>query len=162
MRLRSGTAADHEFLERMLFEAFFWDPAVERPTLRSFREDAEFSKLLAGWGRAGDRAVIAEDTGAPIGAAWFRLWTPDHHSYGFVDASTPELGLAVREDCRRRGIGRTLLDALVTIARDDGFSALSLSVNPSNPARRLYESLGFHKVGESGTSWTLRLSLRQP
>jgi ribosomal protein S18 acetylase RimI-like enzyme len=49
--------------------------------------------------------------------------------------------------------------ALIAAARHDGFAALSLSVSPQNPARTLYESLGFVKVGESGTSWTLRLSL---
>jgi hypothetical protein len=34
-----------------------------------------------------------------------------------------------------------------------------VSVSPSNYARPFYESEGFHKVGESGTSWTLLLQL---
>jgi len=50
-----------------------------------------------------------------------------------------------------------LLDALVETARADGFPALSLSVSPLNFARQLYESVGFRKVGEYGTSWTLLL-----
>ena len=41
-----------------------------------------------------------------------------------------------------------------------GYPALSLSVAPANAARRLYESEGFRKVGEAGTSWTLLLELR--
>jgi ribosomal protein S18 acetylase RimI-like enzyme len=155
MRIRPGGADDLGFLERMLFEAFFWDPAAERPPLAAFRETAEFAKLLAGWGRRGDRAVVAERHGAPLGAAWFRLWTPELHSYGFVDARTPELGIAVAPAHRARGFGRALLDGLVEVARADGHPALSLSVAPANPARRLYESLGFRRVGESGTSWTL-------
>src|SRR5262245_31808157 len=141
----------------MLFEAFFWDPRAERPAFDAFRRDPEFVKLLAGWGRAGDCALIAEETGEPIGAAWYRLWTPELHSYGFVDAATPELAIGVAPAHRSRRAGRALLAALVAEARRAGHPALSLSVSPENFARRLYESAGFAKVGEAGTSWTLVL-----
>ena len=148
-----------DFLKEMLFEAFFWDPSTKRPRFTSFREDLEFSKLLADWDRRGDRAVIAEAGGRRIGAAWFRLWTPEVHSYGFVNAATPEIAMAVRQDHRSKGFGRRLLDALIQTAREDGFPALSLSVSPLNCALQLYESVGFRKIGESGTSWTLLISL---
>jgi ribosomal protein S18 acetylase RimI-like enzyme len=159
VRIRAATTEDIGFLETMLFEAFFWDTTARRPAFSEFRQDPEFTRLLSGWGRHGDRGVIAEDDATPLGAAWFRLWTTDHHSYGFVDASTPELGIAVSRQHRRKGIGRALLRDLIAMARRDRFPALSLSVSPFNPARRLYESVGFHKIGESGTSWTLRLPL---
>jgi Bacterial PH domain len=84
----------------MLFEALFWSPLSTRPPLAEFRQHQEFSKLLADWGRPGDRGVIAEAQQLRIGAAWFRLWTPELHSYGFVD--TPA---AIR--CRRRGLAMT-------------------------------------------------------
>ena len=153
--LRPLEPTDRPFLEEMLFEAFFWNHAWPRPTLADFREEPEFMKLLAGWGRPGDRGVLAEERRLPIGAAWFRRWTPELHSYGFVDADTPELGIAVAPAHRARGVGRGLLRALVEVARRDGHRALSLSVAPANHARALYESEGFRKVGESGTSWTL-------
>lgn len=159
-RIRLGVETDLSFLEEMHFEALFWDPGAARPTLAAVREDAEFAKLLAGWWRAGDRFLIAQENGAKAGAAWFRLWTRDVHSYGFVDSQTPELGLAVKRTHRSRGIGRSLLRALIRLAREDGFPALSLSVSPSNHARHLYESEGFRKIGESGTSWTLVLKLQ--
>jgi len=151
-----------DFLEEMHFEAAFWDSSTKRPSFDSFCSDPQHSKLLAGWNRRGDRAVIAELNGVPVGAAWFRLWTPELHSYGFVDAATPELGIAVKADCRSKGLGRKLLNALIQTARADGFPALSLSVSPLNFARQLYESVGFRKVGESGTSWTLVLTLSPP
>lgn len=159
MEIRRGTPGDLPFLEAMLFEAFFWDPALRRPDLAAFREGEEFRKLLAGWGRPGDLAVVAEDGATKLGAAWYRLWTDAHHSYGFVDARTPELALGVAAPARRRGVGRALLRALVTAARAEGHPALSLSVAPQNAARRLYESEGFRRVGASGTSWTLRREL---
>ena len=159
MHLRPGKTTDLGFLEEMLFEAFSWNPGAERPSFAVFRDHPEFTKLLAGWGRLGDRAVIAENEKQPVGAAWFRLWTPQLHSYGFVDEKTPEIVIAVASAYRGRAIGRSLLEALIATARADGFPALSLSVSPLNTARQLYESLGFRKVGESGTSWTLRLLL---
>jgi ribosomal protein S18 acetylase RimI-like enzyme len=160
LQIRPATAEDIGVLETMLFEAFFWDTTARRPAFSEFRQDPEFTKLLSGWDRHGDRGVIAEDGATPLGAAWFRLWTTERHSYGFVDASTPELGIAVSLQHRRRGIGRTLLRDLIAMARADRFPALSLSVSPLNPVRVLYESVGFCKVGESGTSWTFRLPLQ--
>ena len=159
IQLRPSNADDLDFLKEMLFEAYFWDSSIQRPLFAAFCDNAEFTKLLTDWGRKGDRAVIADDDGSKSGAAWFRLWTAELHSYGFVDATTPEIAIAVRADYRSKGVGRRLLDALIQTARDDGFPALSLSVNPQNRARQLYESAGFRKVGESGTSWTLLLAL---
>ncbi len=155
---RPSTPADLPVIEAMLFEAFFWSPACEQPPFEEFREHPEFQKLVANWGRHGDRAVIAEWQGQPVGAAWYRFWTESCHSYGFVDAATPEVGIGVHRDYRGRGIGRALLRHLLAEARRSGVSALSLSVDPQNVARQLYESEGFVKVGESGTSWTFRSS----
>jgi ribosomal-protein-alanine N-acetyltransferase len=52
-------------------------------------------------------------------------------------------GLAVHPDCRGRGIGRALLAHGIAQAEERGALTLSLFVSPDNPARRLYESLGF-------------------
>ena len=158
MLIRASVESDLGFLEEMLLEAFFWDPSAPRPPLASVRAQSEFSMLLAGWGRPGDRALVADENGARVGAAWFRLWTPEIHSYGFVESDIPELGLAVDPKHRSKGIGRGLLHALIDVARADGFPGLSLSVSPFNRARGLYESEGFRKTGESGTSWTMLLS----
>lgn len=156
MQIRSGTRDDLGFLEAMLFEAFHWNVTAPRPSLAAFRGgEPEFDKLLADWGRAGDRALVAQDGGDRRGAAWFRLWTPAIHSYGFVAPEIPEVALGVERAHRSRGIGRALLHALIERARADGFAALSLSVSPANRALELYLSEGFERVGESGTSWTL-------
>lgn len=157
--LRPAAAGDLPFLQEMLFEAFFWRPEQPRPALAEFSSHAEFVKLLRGWGRPGDRALLAVADGQPAGAGWFRLWSEAEHSYGFIDAATPELSLGVAAAQRRRGIGRTLLRGLIEQARADGFTALSLSVEPENHSRALYESEGFEKVGENGGAWTMRLAL---
>ena len=151
--LRSGTQRDLPFLSRMLLEAFFWDPSLARPSLGEFLRNPRF-QLLEEWGRTGDSSVIAECDGRPVGAAWCRLWNDENHSYGYVDSETPELGMAVEREYRSKGIGRSLLRALVHDTQARGIQRISLSVDSSNFAGRLYESEGFSKVGQSGTSWT--------
>jgi ribosomal protein S18 acetylase RimI-like enzyme len=133
--IRDATPLDLPFLEEMLYEAFFWDGEPERPALVEMRQRPEFSSLLAAWGRVGDVAVVAQRAGAGAGAAWFRLWTPTTHSYGFVDHHTPELGLAVARAERGQGIGRQLLRSLIERAGEHAYPRLSLSVAPGNPAR---------------------------
>jgi ribosomal protein S18 acetylase RimI-like enzyme len=156
LSLRPTTIADLPFLKRMLYEAFFWDPVVTRPDYDVFSQvNKEFKKLQADWGRTGDCAVIAEVDGQSAGAAWYRFWTEAVHSYGYVDPQIPEIGLGVQSHYRRQGIGRALLRNLLDTAMQQGIARLSLSVDPRNPARRLYESEGFVKYGEVGTSWTM-------
>jgi ribosomal protein S18 acetylase RimI-like enzyme len=158
--LRNAGPSDLAFLEEMLFEAFAWNPDAPRPDPEATRALPELAKLLRGFGRRrGDAGVVAEREGEPLGAAWYRLWTGAEHSWGFVDERTPELAIAVRPGARGIGLGRALLRALLERARADGHPALSLSVDPANRARRLYEREGFRRVGASGTSWTLALEL---
>lgn len=144
----------------MLFEAFFWNPDINRPDFSEFMRLPEPDKLLSGWGRTGDKLIIAENEKDYIGAAWYRLWTEQNHFYGFVDSKTPELGIGIRKGYRSQGIGRMLLRQLIKTAEKEGYRALSLSVDPENFARYLYESAGFLKVEKSGTSWTYKLDMQ--
>ena len=94
MNIRPAKAEDLGFLEAMLWEAFFW--TCQAAPFSAFRLHPEFTKLLSGWGRRGDWGAIAEDGGRPIGAGWFRLWTPELHSYGFVDATSSSVSPFLR------------------------------------------------------------------
>jgi GNAT superfamily N-acetyltransferase len=52
--------------------------------------------------------------------------------------------LFVREEARRSGLGRALVEAAVERARDRGCKRIELDVNEDNtPARGLYEACGF-------------------
>jgi ribosomal protein S18 acetylase RimI-like enzyme len=159
LKIRNANPEDLPFLGKMLFEAFFWDPETARPEFQTFVTHPEFRKLLSDWGRPGDNAVIAEVGEIPVGAAWYRFWTLDNHSYGFVDSDTPEIGIGVDPRHRSKGVGRLLLRALIGEARKEGIRSISLSVDPSNYAHQLYTDEGFVKVGESGTSCTMVLRL---
>jgi RimJ/RimL family protein N-acetyltransferase len=58
------------------------------------------------------------------------------------------LGMGVRSEWRRQGIGRRLLDACLPLARDAGIEKVELEVFSDNVAAiRLYESFGFKGEG---------------
>ena len=159
--VRLATADDLSFLKAMLYEAAFWRADQPRPKIEDALRDPRLARYLDGWPRAGDTAVIALDGGNhSVGAAWYRRFDAEAPGYGFVDAATPELSIGVRAEYRGRGAGSALLDALLAAARAGGYAALSLSVEPDNPARRLYERFGFTQVGVNGGAWTMRVRLR--
>ncbi len=57
------------------------------------------------------------------------------------------LNIAVRRDCRRRGVGRALMQDLLTDARRRKMACIFLEVRQSNePAIALYRSHGFRSV----------------
>jgi ribosomal protein S18 acetylase RimI-like enzyme len=119
----------------------------------------ELGRYLEGWPRPGDFGVIAETDGLPVGAAWYRTFTAESHGYGFIDPAIPEISLAVRRSHRRRGVGTELLLALLQHARTAGVGALSLSVEPDNPALLLYRRLGFEPVETVGGALTMRAEI---
>jgi GNAT superfamily N-acetyltransferase len=161
IELRPGTRQDSAFLRAMLYEAAYWRPGGERPPLDEGLAYPDLAKIIEAWGeRVGDTAVIAfQEDGEHVGAAWYRFWRRDDHSYGFVDERIPEIGIGVLEAYRGRGFGSALLAALVGQARQDRIPALSLSVERDNEARRLYERIGFRPLGAGGNSLTMVLGL---
>jgi ribosomal protein S18 acetylase RimI-like enzyme len=97
---------------------------------------------VGGWGRAGDLGVVAADDGRPIGAAWVRLLAGAEKNYPAIDNDVPELAIAVLPEQIGQGIGGKLLARLLEDAKPI-YPAIVLSVREANPARRLYERLGF-------------------
>lgn len=61
---------------------------------------------------------------------------------------TDMMNIAVHPDYRRRGMGESLVNALVEELKDRGSRCLTLEVRSSNaPARSLYEKMGFVQIG---------------
>ncbi len=142
----------------MLVAAAFWRLDGPLGDVQSVLARPELAHYVSGWPRPGDLGVVAED-GQPVGAAWLRLLPEHDRGYGFVDAETPQLSISVVPTHRGRGIGSRLLEALIVSARAQRHEALSLSVEPDNPARRLYERCGFQLVGAVDSSLTMMLVL---
>jgi GNAT superfamily N-acetyltransferase len=161
IEVRPAVAQDKPFLDDMLVEAANWRGEPRRRA--DILSDPANARYTDGWPRETDTGVIAtDDHGKPVGAAWLRFFTEADPAYGFVDAETPEVSLAVVATRRGQGIGRTLLRALATTAQSAGMNQLSLSVERANPAAALYRSEGY-KVTTSGKhSDTMLLKLQPP
>lgn len=160
MNIRPANEQDVHFLKKMLYEAARWNPDWPREPIEEVLADPILVRYHAGWGRPGDGGVVAEFEGEPVGAAWYRLFTPEAPGYGFVDEKIPELSIAVVPLHRRKGIGEALLRSCLVEAREEGFQALSLSVASHNRSRMMYQRAGFEKVAESTSdSWTMVANL---
>ena len=160
-RLRPGTPDDEGFLREMLREAVSWRGEDPGPAVEELLSDPMLARYVEGWGRPGDAAVIAFDPEnvERVGAAWHRLMSPERPGYGFVDAATPEISIAVVRGRRGAGVGKALLRAIMDTARSSGFAALSLSVEEGNPAITLYERAGFRKLSHTEGACVMRANL---
>jgi ribosomal protein S18 acetylase RimI-like enzyme len=100
---------------------------------------------LAGWQRSEDFGFIAERDAEAVGAAWARQFSRDEQPAFYVDGQTPEVTIGVSGAARGEGVGARLLSALIAEAARRGVG-LCLNVRHDNPARRLYERVGFRLV----------------
>ena len=85
----------------------------------------------------------------------------DLAGYGVMSVSVAEshiLNICIRPDQQGLGLGRTLLDHLLAIARKHRAESAYLEVRPSNhAARHLYRDLGFEEVGMRRNYYPARL-----
>jgi GNAT superfamily N-acetyltransferase len=140
--IRNGSPADVPFLRAMLPHAYGW-------RVNALEAEIPLTRYIENWGRPGDVAVIAHETGNRVGAAWFRLFAGSEPGYGFVDEQTPELSISVVPSRRKHGVGQELLDGLLEKARAEGHTQVSLSVEKDSPAVGFYERNGFTAIRES-------------
>lgn len=89
-------------------------------------------------------AVVAVDeTGAVVGFGALSVYR-DRAAY----STTVENSVYVRRDMARRGIGKSLLSALLDVAEASGFHSVIARIEASGTASRaLHESCGFTVVG---------------
>lgn len=145
-RIREMLPDEYGLLDEFLYQAIHTEPDEPRPP-RSVTAGPALRAYVEGFGRTGDVAVCAEEGGEVVGAAWARLM----RGYGFAGDGVPELAVSVLPGHRGRGVGTALLSSLIERCSELGHPALSLSVQRSNPAVRLYERLGFREVsGDDG------------
>jgi GNAT superfamily N-acetyltransferase len=162
IEIRELRDSDLDFLREMLYAALAWRPDVSLPPIEFVLAHPQVVVFHRDWGRAGDTALVAEEDGRPVGVVWYRFFTAAEHGEGFVDEETPELAIAVVDGQRGRGVGRRLLEAMHERARRDGLARISLSVDADNPAKRLYERLGYVDYEPADGLGRMLLQLAEP
>jgi GNAT superfamily N-acetyltransferase len=159
MEIRDLRLDETPFLREMLYTALDWRQGVELPPVEWVLEHPQVAPFHIDWGRDGDTALVAEAEHAPLGLVWYRFFTTEEHGEGFVDEETPEVAIAVRKDQRASGVGTALMEAIHARARENGVARISLSVDRENPARRLYERLGYVDVEPNDENGRMILEL---
>jgi len=87
--------------------------------------------------------LVAEARGLVIGWGSLNAFNP-RPAYDHV----ADLSVYVERGWRGKGVGRRLLDRLITLARELGYHKMVLAAFPDNAAGvALYERLGFSRVG---------------
>jgi len=122
---------------------------VEGGASVSFLQPLGRERALAFWRRvaasaaAGERVLlVAEDEGGICGTVQVILDLPENQPHR-ADVSK----MLVHRRARRRGVGEALMRAAEAAARDHRRSVLVLDT-ASDEARRLYERLGWIRVGD--------------
>ena len=144
MVLRPARPEDFDYCARLYFEGM--DSVIEELNLSM---DAQVTGFRQRWD-VGQVRIITLD-GTDIG--WLQSFVKDDALFLgqlFVDAAL-----------RRQGIGSEVVKGLIEEAATAG-QALTLGVVKINPARRLYERLGFRTTQEDERKFYMRHDWRVP
>jgi ribosomal protein S18 acetylase RimI-like enzyme len=141
VELRPARPEDYDFALRLYMETI-------KPYTIAFFEwvDQEQEARFAAQYRV-DETVIISHSGADIG------WFASRES----DAETTLLQFYIAPAYQRQGIGSQVLQGLIEQWRLAG-KPIALGVLKNNPARRLYERLGFRIIGENDIKFFMRHS----
>lgn len=119
-------------------------------SVQAARDNPDLKKYVEDWGRKTDIGFIALDAHnqQPLGAAWVRLLVGKDKTISYIDEHTPELAIAVLPSAIGKGIGTQLLTSVVDAVKEV-YPAVVLSVRATNPAKHLYERMGFVVVSDA-------------
>jgi GNAT superfamily N-acetyltransferase len=108
------------------------------------RADPFWRGVVAGIAAGQRILLVAEDgaTGAILGTVQLVLAAQENQPHRADIAK-----MLVRREARRRGIGAALMEAAEQAARAAGRTVLVLDTVPGSDAARLYERLGWSRVG---------------
>ena len=153
--VRELNAPDVQRLEALVVMAAF---SPERPLPRGAAESLHVRRWLDAWDTQSDLAIGAELDGRIIGAALARPVEPALLLDTFGIASR-EVLVAVELAHRCRGVGRSLLEALIERSREERVGTLVLAVSDRNNACSLYRRVGFEQIRQdSGRTIMARLA----
>ena len=140
MRIRAATEADVPAILAIYNDVVINTTAIydERPSTLEERQ-AWFNARRG----AGQPVLVADLDGEVAGFSSFGEW---RSRWGY--RYTVEHSVHVRSDCRGRGFGRALIEALFPLAATGGAHMMIAHIDAAAAASlRLHEKLGFTRVG---------------
>lgn len=126
--LRPARAGDLPLILRL--ERVYMD-TVEPASVPGWLDSLD--RNLALWIDHLDQTVVVEVAGHAVG----------HVMWALAGEQATVITVGVEPAHRRRGLGRLLLSRAMADTRTAGATVLRLDVWPTNPARHLYEAMGF-------------------
>ena len=150
--VRKADVADADVLGRLLYD---FNTEFETPTPTATEIAERFRRVLTGPQLV---AFLSEDANG--GATGFALLSLRPTPY--FDGPLVQLDeLYVRPELRDRGIGTTLLEAVVAFARSQGSQEIHIGVDEvDTDTRRFYERHGFVNI-EPGQDYRMLMYLRE-
>jgi GNAT superfamily N-acetyltransferase len=142
-RLRSVDDAQVEALADLLIDCVDGGAGVSFVHPLAPAKAQAFWRGVAAGVAAGERALlVAEDDTGIVGTVQLVLVQPENQPHR-ADLTK----MLVHRRARRRGLGAALLQAVEETARECGKTLLVLDTNEGSDAERLYERLGWVRVG---------------
>ncbi|WP_455717411.1 GNAT family N-acetyltransferase [Anaerosporobacter sp.] len=142
--IREIKKEEYGLLEDFIYEAIYIPEGMSKPS-KDIILIPELQVYIENFGnRKDDYGLVVTINQEVVGALWARIM----NDYGHIDDKTPSLALAIQEPYRGKGIGTALLKEMIKNLQEKGYSSVSLSVQKSNPAFRLYNRIGFETIGE--------------
>ena len=153
--IREMRKEEYCLLDNFLYEAIYIPDGIEPPA-KSIISCPELQEYIIDFGkRKHDKALVAEIQGNVVGAIWVRIM----NDYGHIDNDTPSLAMSIYKEYRGLGIGTSLLKQLLLVERLAGYSKISLSVQKSNYAVKMYKRVGFTVVDENSEEYIMAINL---
>ena len=143
-------------LNHFLYEAIFIPKGVAAPP-KSIIENEDLQVYVRNFGHEpDDRCLVAECDGRIVGAVWTRIM----HDYGHISDNIPSLAISLYKEYRNKGIGTKLLETMIALLQNDGYSQVSLSVQKANYAVGMYQKAGFEVLQETDEELIMVCKLR--
>ncbi len=143
--IREIEKQEYPLLDSFLYEAIFIPEGIEPPP-KSIIASPELQVYVEHFGELkDDRGLVAEVDGKIIGAVWARIM----NDYGHIDSETPSLAISLYKEYRGLGIGTAMMKEILALLKKHGYKCVSLSVQKSNYAAKMYSKIGFQIVRET-------------
>lgn len=132
-------------LEDFLYEAIFIPEGVEPPA-KTIVCIPELQVYISDFGKnKNDHGWVAEVENKVVGAVWVRIM----NDYGHVDNDTPSVAISLYKEYRNHGIGTAMMKTMIAMLKSEGYKQVSLSVQKTNYAVKMYMKVGFKIINEN-------------